>query len=491
MDDETNRSLTERLRKFIGIFKSDDNDRNVGVDMLDVKRHGRTGDQMIFGGAASINNPATNNISHNGVKAQSVLPRMLFLHGYKSNEKISRLQADNLGLNSKFDITYINGPFASDQPAAEQREMLSILVEGPFYSWYDVPEDDITTAEEEDQEKSDEQTESERSSDFEERSLEALLKSLKYVLSHIDKMQMRQAKENENSRLTSPYYDAVFGFSQGAVIATVLNQKDLVEAIRSQYNTEFRLRMPSVEFIQKCIALEEFEVPPLRDVNILCTTGQDTTNVGNTKRRGSFTFGDSLSNLGEKTKISHISEHLDVQTDVSRQFTEMMTSPKSRLTLLQSTSKSVRNAFETKLIEDSTKSKLVNAKCVLRNKQGFEVDEDEWNRRRLWHFSFLACHGNVAIINRLRFKLLSVLDIESEGCCTSDTNYKLGSIHFVGLLDQRKGFADEALQKYYDLDRALPIYLDSAHDIPTFRSKVSFHLCIITRIFASILYFNR
>ena len=61
-------------------------------------------------------------------------PRLLALHGAKSNNDVTKMQLDNLQITSKVaDIVYLHGKLEVE----EGDPALSELVHGPFFSWID------------------------------------------------------------------------------------------------------------------------------------------------------------------------------------------------------------------------------------------------------------------------------------------------------------------------------------------------------------------
>ncbi|WP_130930816.1 AMP-binding protein [Pseudomonas sp. Sample_24] len=112
--------------------------------------------------------------------------RLLALHGRGSNADISNLQLRNLGLSEdEFDICFMNGPIAVDKPGPGV-ETLGDRMTGPWYSW-------LPTYKSEPE-----------ANDLANAICDAILA----VLSTVEK--------------EGPF-DGVFGFSQGGVIASLVN----------------------------------------------------------------------------------------------------------------------------------------------------------------------------------------------------------------------------------------------------------------------------
>ncbi|WP_045883392.1 AMP-binding protein [Pseudomonas chlororaphis] len=111
--------------------------------------------------------------------------RILALHGRGSNNDVTRMQWKNLGLNeSEYDIFYLNGPLPSHRPGPGIEEFED-LIAGPWYSW--LPADDGEPAQ---------------------TSVDALCDAVLHVLSVLEK--------------EGPF-DGIFGFSQGGVIASLVD----------------------------------------------------------------------------------------------------------------------------------------------------------------------------------------------------------------------------------------------------------------------------
>ena len=61
-------------------------------------------------------------------------PRLLALHGWRSNSRVTERQVANLGLDRTFDVTFLDG-FLESETAAD--EVVDSLFDGPFFSWVD------------------------------------------------------------------------------------------------------------------------------------------------------------------------------------------------------------------------------------------------------------------------------------------------------------------------------------------------------------------
>ncbi|OLF54048.1 AMP-binding protein [Pseudomonas chlororaphis] len=120
------------------------------------------------------------------IKDASVsIVRILALHGRGSNGDVTRIQLKNLGLNeSEYEVVYANGPLPVDAPGPGMDD-LQALIPGPWYSW--LPCADAMTGE---------------------ALADALCDAVLHVLAII---------ENQGP------FDGVFGFSQGGVVASLVN----------------------------------------------------------------------------------------------------------------------------------------------------------------------------------------------------------------------------------------------------------------------------
>jgi hypothetical protein len=134
------------------------------------------------------------------LKDSSLKKRVLALHGSGSNSSVTEIQLRNLGIsNSEFDILYINGPIVAAKPGPGLEE-LGALVGGPWYSWLPSEQDGAL-------------------SNGALRS--ALCEAVRTVLSCIEEY--------------GPF-DGIYGFSQGGVIANLVNglahDETLMSALR-------------------------------------------------------------------------------------------------------------------------------------------------------------------------------------------------------------------------------------------------------------------
>ncbi len=122
--------------------------------------------------------------------------RILALHGKQANKQVTRLQLENLHITpDRYDIVYLKGPIPeeSGDPSIEN------LVNGPFYSWF-------------------------HSNPLDPRFKPSLLHAIVYLMEAI--------------RDRGPF-DAIYGFSQGATIATIVAIAYLDAAMRKAITEEY------------------------------------------------------------------------------------------------------------------------------------------------------------------------------------------------------------------------------------------------------------
>ena len=124
-----------------------------------------------------------------------IIMKLIALHGNSSNSSITRLQMENLGLSGpEYDVIYIDGPISVNKPHAD----IEGLVPGPWYSWFPKNTD---------------------AGELGSRiTLDILLSAIQHVLT---------AMENE-----APF-NSIFGFSEGAWIASLLCGLTRNEVLRS------------------------------------------------------------------------------------------------------------------------------------------------------------------------------------------------------------------------------------------------------------------
>ena len=124
-------------------------------------------------------------------------PRLLCLHGKGSNIEISKLQISRLELDQYFEVTFLQGPFRYVEQSRVGSEYPDL------YAWTSSSED--------------------ISEPMAVSNIHCLLKSLILILRHVE---------------VYGSYDAVYGFSQGASLATVLTYADIRAKIMSMFMCE-------------------------------------------------------------------------------------------------------------------------------------------------------------------------------------------------------------------------------------------------------------
>ncbi|RYH20248.1 hypothetical protein EON65_24060 [archaeon] len=122
--------------------------------------------------------------------------RALCLHGWRSSNEVTAIQCANLGITSLFEVTYLHGPVASEKAADE----FTSLFGGPYYSWLDHTIDDSDG--------------NSSSPDHLERLEYQLVQSVQYIINYIQ---------------TNGPFDVVYGFSQGAALATILSSSKVLQ----------------------------------------------------------------------------------------------------------------------------------------------------------------------------------------------------------------------------------------------------------------------
>eukprot|EP00588_Corethron_pennatum_P012659 CAMPEP_0194265640 /NCGR_PEP_ID=MMETSP0169-20130528/814_1 /TAXON_ID=218684 /ORGANISM="Corethron pennatum, Strain L29A3" /LENGTH=1665 /DNA_ID=CAMNT_0039006149 /DNA_START=543 /DNA_END=5540 /DNA_ORIENTATION=+ len=155
-------------------------------------------------------------------------PRILALHGAKSNNTVTKLQLENLRiLDEDYDIVYMHGPIKVEEGDAD----LEGLVHGPFYSWID-PNDDNSGS--------------------------SLITAVANVLS---------------TAIHCGPFDGVYGFSSGGLVAalaaSMMDNNRLREALGT-YFPGMRKSIPNL-FGPPVIDSSDFSTPPFRFVFLACS----------------------------------------------------------------------------------------------------------------------------------------------------------------------------------------------------------------------------
>jgi hypothetical protein len=148
-------------------------------------------------------------------------PRLLCIHGRNANMEISEMQMARLGLSQDFSITYLEGPHVmAAKPASDASTGPAPISPTPLmYSWAE-QSNDVGSSD------SEVKAEEEASGLQTMMDQESLFKSLLMIMKHVQKH--------------GPY-EAVYGFSQGAALATVLSSKVLRLKICDYFGEEQEL----------------------------------------------------------------------------------------------------------------------------------------------------------------------------------------------------------------------------------------------------------
>lgn len=125
--------------------------------------------------------------NENAVSALGDKPRMLALHGWRSNSRVTQKQIENIGLDQLYDVTYLDACCTSRCAATE---LLQSLVEGPWFSWWDK-----------------EDWESNEDHPLSSKDEAVIMNALRFLVDQIKSL--------------GPF-EAVYGFSQGAGMACML-----------------------------------------------------------------------------------------------------------------------------------------------------------------------------------------------------------------------------------------------------------------------------
>lgn len=381
------------------------------------------------------------------------LPRLLCLHGYRSNAEITRMQVDNLGLNARFDITYLEGPIRSAEPAEDQRAA-SMLSEGPYFSWMEC--------------RSEFETDDKNSAGS--ADIEQLIQSLKYILVHLELMQKKVRALNSEGKLI-PYYDAVYGFSQGGIIATILSHGQLVKALRYEFAEEFRHRraLPQVDDDIDAFAVgDDFERASVNESSSGSLRDSFGTIDAGLRRSKSFRLDrsqsdsflrvDADSSLAVPTKPEGGDKRSFVKS--FRSFREFVGGNSAN------TGPPISKSFR----EICGRPTLPN--LIIRTNEA-DIDEEVWNSRACWSFAFVACVGNSVMIKELERKFFSVnTEDGEEECFVLYPKSSIGSVHYIGINDPLKGKGEFVMNEYFQGEKVLPVYLNGRHEIPSYRSRV-------------------
>lgn len=156
--------------------------------------------------------------------------KILALHGMSSNQTITKLQLNNLGLDEKdFDVVYLDGTIQVTSPDHSLLEMIG-LIEGPWYSWLPPKEEWKNLARSE--------------------LLNKICIAIEHVLDAIDRF--------------GPF-DLIYGFSQGGYIANLVNSLANDPLLFNAYkeykgilvNSQVEFSIPFKSIIYACVGTSE------------------------------------------------------------------------------------------------------------------------------------------------------------------------------------------------------------------------------------------
>ena len=163
-------------------------------------------------------------------------PRILVLHGAKSNNDVTKLQLQNLNLNENdFDAVYHHGPIKD----LEADSSLEGFFHGPFYSWFDTSSDrDLG------------------------RSVIAAVVDVLHAMT-----------------VNGPFH-GIYAFSSGAIVATLIaGIKNDIELLRKVTSLSNNVYIPKLEFVILACAVSSIEYPKLRDLTGLKASLRNSINV--------------------------------------------------------------------------------------------------------------------------------------------------------------------------------------------------------------------
>ncbi|WP_026190822.1 AMP-binding protein [Methylobacterium sp. WSM2598] len=204
-------------------------------------------------------------------------PRVLALHGYGSNSTVTRMQLENLRVTSSdFDILYVNGPIAVEEAGPGIAD-LGDLVSGPWYSW--LPSDHPGAVDGR-------------------VLLGAICDAVQTVLLQIEEY--------------GPF-DGIYGFSQGGVIASLVNglahDDALISALRDRTGRDpshgLQGRMPARGMVAACAGASI----PFPDLRMRAGLGAGPSVVSGTR---------CVHLIGRNDDLKSWSESLALTTDPRR-----------------------------------------------------------------------------------------------------------------------------------------------------------------------------
>jgi acyl-CoA synthetase (AMP-forming)/AMP-acid ligase II len=353
--------------------------------------------------------------------------RLLCLHGRKSNMDISKRQMARLGLDQDFDsITYLQGPYVDTALLSSDDDGVPL-----YYSWVES-----------------------RSSSETKKEKESTATS-----SSSSGMQLMQTNLDKHSLLTSLYkiiqhvrthgpYDAVYGFSQGAALATVLSSRVLRLKVLDYFGDE------------------------------LADGGHNNRDVILSK--------ENIASLNPNGKSLPFLTLPALPFPTSRDDRDHKAQPPQPQRPLQRERRlSGACVVDNDLFADAMS--VMESECETENENDEEKFDADFQVRfppqaptaqappdascplDLWNFVFAACAANRAIWEEAASLLRP--DVVNENSQRWDPDddvplVDLPSVHYIGLEDELfKSQSEEYLMRYSS-EHALNFYLDDGHEIP-------------------------
>jgi acyl-CoA synthetase (AMP-forming)/AMP-acid ligase II len=340
--------------------------------------------------------------------------RLLCLHGRKSNMDISKRQMVRLGLDEDFDsITYLQGPYVDTALSSDDDDAPL------FYSW----------------------VESSSSSEKEKATSPAISSSVMQMQTNLDQHSLLTSlyKIIQHVRTNGPY-DAVYGFSQGAALATVLSSRVL------------RLKV-----------LDYFAKEQLADGGEVKLSKENIASLklnGNSSPTLSFLTSRDRAPQPRLPRQRRLSGACAVDNDLVDDIMSVVESEGET-----DHEKDIENSEQAEFDADFQ----VRFPTQAPSRQAAPAASCP---QELWNFVFAACAANHAIWD----EVASLLHPDDEHVNEKEENNQkwhpavslidLPSVHYIGLDDELfKSQSEEYLMRYSS-HHALNFYLDGGHEIP-------------------------
>lgn len=219
---------------------------------------------------------------HSSIETGISRPKILALHGRGSNSDVTQIQLNNLEITkSSHDIHCINGIISSERPGPGI-EKFQDLMAGPWYSW--IPEEMGIGPTLHNQ-----------------SLLDAICTAVEHVLSVIEK--------------NGPF-DAIFGFSQGGLIASLVSNLSVDDALASALQQ--RRKCSISQAIERTTALRSVVIAcagaplPLHDLRLQAGLGPAPTRPGPHRSLHLIGRNDAYRPWSESLALAHHSESTEV-----------------------------------------------------------------------------------------------------------------------------------------------------------------------------------